>query len=165
MLSGHWSDGTGLQKEGFMSLLQMAQQLKQIHPDYVLIYKVGVFYNTYGKDSYIIASNFNYAINMKGNIAICGVSKKAIGKVTAKLEEKKINYLIIDPRNNYDVEAKSDNKNLNTYNKEFEKAYLIEKHKRKIHRIVEKLSEYVGKNEFPEIIQRMEEILNENREI
>lgn len=41
--------------------------------------------------------------------------KKYFGKVVSTLEEKKINYLIIDPRNNYDVDEKSDNRNLNTY--------------------------------------------------
>lgn len=38
--------------------------------------------------------------------------KKYFGKVVSTLEEKKINYLIIDPRNNYDVDEKSDNRNL-----------------------------------------------------
>lgn len=51
------------------------------------------------------------------------------------MEEKKINYLIIDPRNNYDVDEKSDNRNLNTYQKEFNKAYLVEKQKNKINKI------------------------------
>ena len=32
--------------------------------------------------------------------------KKYFGKVVSTLEEKKINYLIIDQRNNYDVDEK-----------------------------------------------------------
>ena len=57
--------------------------------------------------------------------------KKYFGKVVSILEEKKINYLIIDPRNNYDIYEKSDNRNLNTYQKEFNKAHLVEKQKKK----------------------------------
>ena len=34
--------------------IDMAQRIKQIHPDYVLIFKVGAFCNTFGKDSYIM---------------------------------------------------------------------------------------------------------------
>lgn len=91
--------------------------------------------------------------------------KKYFGKVVSTLEEKKINYLIIDPRNNYDVDEKSDNRNLNTYEKEFNKAYSIEKQKNRINKIKEKLESYVGKKEFKIIIKKMEDILDENREI
>ena len=62
MLSGIWSDGTGGIKGAKMGITQMAQRIKQIHPDYVLIFKVGAFCNTFGKDSYIIASTFDYMI-------------------------------------------------------------------------------------------------------
>lgn len=49
----------------------------------------------------------------------------------AKLENKKINYLIVDRRNNYDVDEFYDNKNLNTYNQTYEKAkqYINSKHR------------------------------------
>ena len=40
----------------------------------------------------------------------------------AKLEENKINYIIIDRRNNYEVDEKSDNGNLNKYNLYLEKS-------------------------------------------
>ena len=45
MLSGLWSDGTGGIKGAKMGITQMAQRIKQIHPDYVLIFKVGAFCN------------------------------------------------------------------------------------------------------------------------
>ena len=40
VLSGLWSDGTGGIKGAKMGITQMAQRIKQIHPDYVLIFKV-----------------------------------------------------------------------------------------------------------------------------
>ena len=33
-----------------------------------------------------------------------------------KIRTKKINYVLIDTRNNYEIDEKNDNKNLNTYN-------------------------------------------------
>lgn len=88
--------------------------------------------------------------------------KKYFGRIASKLEEKKINYLIIDPRNNYDVNEKSDNRNLNTYEEEFKKAYFIEQQRKRINKVNEKLYEYIGKKEFKTIIKKVEEILNEN---
>ncbi len=49
MLSGLASDGTEIIKGARMSIIQMAQRIKQIHPDYVLIFKVGTFCNTLEK--------------------------------------------------------------------------------------------------------------------
>lgn len=53
---------------------------------------------------------------------MCGFPKASINKVIAKLEDKKINYLIVDRRNQYDVDEISDNKNLNEYKKYYENA-------------------------------------------
>ena len=91
--------------------------------------------------------------------------RKLYGKVIATLESKKINYLVIEPRNNYDVEEKSDNKNLNTYEQEFKASYKIVKQKVKIEKIKERLELYIGKDEFRNIIRKVEDVLDENREI
>ena len=72
-----------------MGIMQMAQKIKQIHPDYVLIFKIGAFCNTFGKDSYIIASNFNYNIKRIKNIATCGFSKKVLRKSCFNIGRKK----------------------------------------------------------------------------
>ena len=49
----------------------------------------------------------------------------ALPKVTSKLENSQINYIVIDRRNNYDVDLKEDYKNLNKYDKYYEKANKI----------------------------------------
>ena len=41
-----------------------------------------------------------------------------------KLEEYKINYLLLDPRNNYYVDEENDNKNLNDYETYFKKCFI-----------------------------------------
>ena len=144
-----------------MSVIQMAQRIKQVHPDYVSIYKIGAFCNTFGKDSYIISSIFDYSIKSVGNISSCGFSKKCINRVISKLEDMKINYLVIDPRNNYDVEEKCDNKNLNTYNLEFEKASIIIKQRNQINKIKQQLEEYIGKEDFKTVVRKVNDVLNE----
>ena len=83
----------------------------------------------------------------------------------AKLEENKINYLLIDRRNNYDVDEKSDNKNLNKYDIFFEKAkkYIILKNR------IDNIYEYLISNmeNEKELIKQIEKfkILNYIREL
>ena len=63
-----------------MAVMQMAEQIKLVHPDYLLLFKVGMFYDTYGKDSYIIAGNFDYSQNTVNGIQKCGFSRKVLRK-------------------------------------------------------------------------------------
>ena len=98
----------------------MAKNIKDVHPDFIVCFKVGSFYHVYGKDSYIISYLFNYNIKeVKDNIYTVGFPKNVVAKVMSKLEREKINYLLIDTRNNYDVDEKSDNGNLNTYDEKY----------------------------------------------
>ena len=46
-----------------MSIMNMAKEIKQIHPDSVICYRTGKFYSAYGKDCYILSDIFNYKIN------------------------------------------------------------------------------------------------------
>lgn len=73
--------------------------------------------------------------------------------------------MIIDPRNNYRIDEKSDNRNLNEYEEQVKKAYTIVKQKRKVEKIKNDLETYIGKENFRSISSKMEEILNENRKI
>ena len=72
-----------------MSVVKMAEQIKQIHPDYLLIFKVGAFCDTYGKDSYIIASNFNYMLKTTSGVQTCGFSKKTLRKGNCNIKKQK----------------------------------------------------------------------------
>ena len=38
-----------------MSIENMVNIIKKIHPNYVAIIKIGAFYNSYGKDAYILS--------------------------------------------------------------------------------------------------------------
>ena len=96
-----------------MGVVNMIRTIKEIHKEDVVLIKVGTFYNVYGKDAYIVSYLFGYKLKEVEGIKMCGFPKASINKVIAKLEDKKINYLIVDRRNQYDVDEVSDNKNLN----------------------------------------------------
>lgn len=149
-----------------MSVVNMAKNLNQIHPLDVLCFKHGEFYNCYGKDSYIIAYLMNYKINQtKQNIPICGFTKKAASKIMAKLEQKKINYIFIDTRHNYDIDYKNENGNLNQYEEILKKAITYIKKRNKIEKIYSILLEKIEENEIKNKIEKIEEILYESRKI
>ena len=94
----------------------MIKAIKQVHSKSVVLVKIGSFYHAYGKDSYILSYMFGYKLKkFEKDYTTCGFPLDSISKVIAKLEEKKINYVILDRRNNYEEDEKSDNGNLNTY--------------------------------------------------
>ena len=146
-----------------MSIINVIKNIKQIHPEYVVITKIGKFYYNYGKDAYIISYIFDYKIKtIEENIKICAFSVSILNRNIAKLEENKLNYLIIDKRNNYEVDEKSDNGNLNKYN------YFLQKSKKYINQKnrIEKIYNYLISNiEDKELIIDIERIINERRKV
>lgn len=146
-----------------MGIINMVQNVKEIHYKYIVFVKVGNFYYCYGRDSYIISYLFNYKINiLNQNIYSCSFPQNALNKVIANLEQKKINYLILDRRNNYEIIEKSDNKNLNKYDKFYE----IGKKKKVMQMRVEKIRSYLLENmEDKELIERIEKAINERRKV
>ena len=110
-----------------MKVVNIVKAIKQIHPEYIVLIKIGKFYYSYSKDAYIVSYIFNYKLKIvEENIRVCAFPVFILNKIIAKLEENKINYIVIDRRNNYEVDEKIDNGNLNKYN------FYLEKSKRYI---------------------------------
>ena len=147
-----------------MSVINMHKNIKEINPDFIILYKVGSFYHAYSKDAYIMSYLFGYYIKTvsKENIAMVGFPINGISKVKANLENKKINYILIDVRNNYDEDEKLDNKNLNTYEEQFEKAHKYIKIKRRIDKISEMLTFEIEKDGIKDKLRKIEEIIDES---
>lgn len=149
-----------------MGVVSMAQDIKKVHPKDVVCYKVGAFVQAFGKDAYIISYIFGYSLKeAKEKVPTCGFPKRAIPKVCAKLELNKINYIIVDTRNNYEVDEKDDNKNLNKYDEIFEKARKYTKIKNRMKNIEEILLNESNKENVMEKIRRIEEIVYEKGKI
>ena len=143
-----------------MAVLTMIKAIKKIYKEDVLLVRIGDFYHVYGKDAYILSFLMGYKIkSIEENCPTCGFPKKSISKIEAILEEKKINYLVIDRRNNYEPEEISDNKNLNKYKKIFEKSYKYINSKKKIEEICTVLVKKINDENFDQIIKQMENII------
>ena len=141
-----------------MGVINMSKNIKQVHPNYLLCYKVGAFYHCYDKDVYLLSDLFEYRIKRVDESTLAsGFPKNALAKVMAKLEREKINYIMLDTKNNYDIEYKEDYGNLNKYNEKFQKARESVNFKIR----VEKISEVLLKEHNIEKIRKIEAIINE----
>ena len=145
-----------------MSAITMVQAIKEVHKTDIALVKIGKFYHVYGKDAYIVSYLFEYKLGLIENKYVtCGFPVKSLAKIKATLEQKRINYIVLDRRNNYLVDEISEHKNLNTYEEIYEKAY---KYVIKINRI-QKIYEYLMKNinqkETMGKIKEIEKIINE----
>lgn len=128
--------------------------------------RYGTFYHIYNRDCYILSYLFGYKIkelNIKDRE--CGFPITALNKVMAKLEEKKINYLVLDRRNNYEVDYKEDFKNSNQYDILYKKANRYVNYKKRIDNINEFLNSNIENTEISKIIASMEDIIYERRKV
>lgn len=145
---------------------EMIKTIKEIHPTDLCMFKIGNFYHTYNRDSYILSYIFGYKIKELGaNHKECGFPEVALPKVLAKLENKKINYLVLDRRNNYDVDEKQDYKKQNNYEKIYVEANKYINRNRRIQRLTEFLKANISSENFVKIIGKMEEVMYERGEV
>lgn len=149
----------------FMIENKMVRTIKEIHYKDVCLFRVGNFFHAFGKDADIISYVFEYKIKeVDGKIRNCGFPVTCIEKTTKKLNELKINYLLLDRRNNYEVEERKDNKDLNRYDIYSEKARKYINTRKRIAKIYESLIEIVDEKEQLNKIRIIEECLYEGRE-
>lgn len=141
---------------------EIIKSIKEIHKEDICLFRIGTFYHVFGRDSYIMSYLFGY--KMKNNNE-CGFPKDILFKVEAKLERNNINYLVIDARNNYDVENKENFKNNNKYKIIYEKANKYINLKKRIENINKYLLENIEEKDIKPIIQKIEDVIDERREI
>lgn len=141
--------------------MTVLQEIKAIHPEYIALIKVGNFYNVYLKDAYILSYLFDYKIReYSDNIKTCGFPVVSLKKVIARLENKKINYLIIDRRNNYELDEKFDMGNLNKYSEIYNKAKKQINLKTRIDKVSQYMHENINKESTLEILKKIEQEIN-----
>ena len=79
----------------------------------------------------------------------------------ATLENKKINYIIVDRRNNYEVVQELNNGNLNKYEEIFEKARIEINYNIRVENIVQ----YLMENRNTKLLLEMERLIVEGRKV
>ena len=148
---------------------QKIRSIKEIHKYDLCLFKVGAFYHAYGRDSYILAYLFDYKLkdtSLEKGWKECGFPITNVSKIMARLEEKKINYILIDRRNNYDIDGKMDFGNLNRYQATYEKSNKYVNYKKRIEDINNFLLENLENKEFSSILNKVEDvIISERRKI
>lgn len=104
-----------------MANLFMTKNLKELFPNYVVMIKIGTFYEVYYDDAYIISYLLGYKLKtLNGDVRNCGFPTVSLNKVLYILDNKKINYLVVDKSDNYAELNKNNFKNKNKYNEIYE---------------------------------------------
>ena len=125
---------------------------KEIHPDSLIIIKMGTFYHSYSRDSYILSYLFGYQVKkIQNNYSTCGFPSSALNRVMSKLEELQISYMILNKNENYEVTDEQDFKTKNKYNEMYDKAYNYVSKKNRIDSIYQYLLESIAEDRIKEI--------------
>lgn len=146
---------------GKMGIENVVKVIKEIHPEKLILIKIGNFYNSYGKDLYIISYLFNYQLRDTDKIISCGFPKGALNKILKTIEDREISYIIVNKSNNYEEEDKIDFKKKNMYLETYNKAHKYLSKKRKIDNIYNYLLENIDDKNIKEKINKVEKILYE----
>ena len=133
-----------------MKVKEIYFSLKNKYKDYIIIIKIGSFYNVISKDAYILSSIFNYKINTFSNTVKVGFPLTSLNKVLNTLDKIKINYLVYE--NNIVIKQKFKRNNY----QEFSQNNLTVKER--IDAINLKLNEIA---QTPEILKILEKVENE----
>lgn len=138
-----------------MGTINMVETIKQIHKEDVVLVKIGTFYNAFGKDAYVLSYLFNYKLSKVQNTYTAAFPTSSLNKIRVSLEDNKVNYIIVDRRNNYDVEDEYINKKQNNYIKVFEES----KVKINTQNRIDRITKYLQEN--PKIIEELEKTIVE----
>ena len=149
-----------------MSVLNMVRTIKKIHKEDIVMIKIGNFYSVYGKDAYILSWIFSYKLRIdKEDMYTTGFPCSSLSRVLGKLQHLKINYVVVDRRDNYSVDDRMDNKELNTYSKHYEMAKEYIKYMKKLENIYLYIKDNVKEQEIQDMLIRWEKEINERRNI
>lgn len=122
----------------------MHKTLKELFPDYIVLIKIGTFYEAYGNDANILSFLFSYKTRVLGDNINCGFPINSINRILSILDRKCINYLVVDRSHNYEEEYKENYKRKNKYNEILKDA---NKYINKINRI-EKIKNHLMIDDF-----------------
>lgn len=70
--------------------------LKEKYDDYIILMKIGNFYNALSRDAHLLATIFNYKINPFAGTIKVGFPLISLNKVLKTLDNLKINYIVYE---------------------------------------------------------------------
>lgn len=103
-------------KKVYISVVNMVNNLKELFPEYVVLLKIGTFYECYNNDANIISYLFRYKIKtLSSGDKNCGFPLVSYNRVISNLESRNINYISLDKTHNYEEMDKMNYKKKNQY--------------------------------------------------
>lgn len=79
-----------------MRIYDIYYEKKKKYEKYVVLVKVGNFYETYGEDTFLMNNLFDYKIKVVGGVNRVGFPLIAYNKIISKFKTFKINYLVVE---------------------------------------------------------------------
>lgn len=140
------------------------ETIEKEFPDYVVMFERGQFCNVYYKDSYIVGFLMNYKVKEIGDGVTCGFPKSCINKVRSVLEEKEINYMLVDRKHCYDEDDKMEFKT-NQYQELYDRAFKYVNVKKRLEDIQEYILNNIENEKVLKLIDKCEVYINETRKI
>lgn len=134
-----------------MKILDKYQIYKCKYPKFVILIKVGNFYEAYGEEAYIMMNLFNYNIRTVNDTVRVGFPVISYNKVIDKFNAFKINYIVCENENI--IKKKF---NHNNYDKYISNDLSIDD---RIIKIYEKLKIIKNNSNIDEILLKVESIL------
>lgn len=134
-----------------MKIYDVYYEKKKKYEKYVVLIKVGNFYETYGEDCFLMNNLFDYKIKNIGDVQRTGFPLIAYNKVVSKFKSFKINYLVIEGVQV--IKKKFNNNNYDRYVRSNDSISV------RVNRICEKLKILKDTSKIDFILEAIEEII------
>lgn len=127
---------------------------KRQYNNYIILFKQGNFYLSMNDDALILNNLFNYKVNVISDFIKVGFPLKTIDKVIPLLEEKNVNFIIVDKEI---VEKKkySNNNYFNFLNKDSNYEFIINR----INKIDQTLKDNLLNKNIENVLNDIERII------
>lgn len=134
-----------------MKLVDKYNMYKNKYSKYVVLIKVGIFYECYGVDVYILNNLFNYKVKDVNGVKRVGFPLGGYDKVIGILKTFKINYVVIDGDNVLKKKF-----NFNNYDKYIPSDLSLEE---RINKIYERLKVIKNSSKISDVLDEVEKVL------
>ena len=130
------------------------EMYKRQYNNYIILFKQGNFYLSMNDDALILNNLFNYKVNVISDFIKVGFPLKTIDKVIPLLEEKNVNFIIVDKEI---VEKKkySNNNYFNYLNKDSNYEFIINR----INKIDQTLKDNLLNRNLENVLNDIERII------
>ena len=107
---------------------------------------------------------FKFKVNIAySNVACVRFELRRLKWIIVWLEKENISYLVLDPRNEYNVDSRKDFEKSNVYDLNFKGGYSLNKRRNNISKVNKELAYYIDKPNFRKVIKEILEVCANNK--